>query len=148
MIDLTTQRAIANQSILHHFDLLPGDHVSAQTWKVMAKKNLFGVSIFFNILFVIGWLTSPTQKLGRLQKDIQVGFFTSDSVMFTLPKGMTVRNASQRGLGSIGQFENERFEVVVTSDDKAMVDYNVPVSELQPFGNLYSSNIRRSNSSR
>ncbi len=103
------------------------------------KKVLLGVSILVNVLFVIGWLNNPRNKIGRLEKDVRVGYFSSDSAFFTLPKGLSVRCASEWGLSAIGQFENERFEIVITSDDPEIVNYNVPRNELQPFGNMYSA---------
>lgn len=118
-------------------------HWKTCNWKKMVRKILFTASVLLNVFFLIGWLSSPTQEIGRLQKDVRVGYFTSDSTMFTLPKGLTVRNASQRGISAIGQFENERFSVVITSDDPDLVNYDVPSHELNLFGNLYSANIRR-----
>jgi hypothetical protein len=109
------------------------------------KKWTFRISILFNIIFILGYiwtrLGSPTYKLGRLEKDINVGYFSSDSTIFRLPKGLTVRNISQRGLGAIGQFENERFEIVITSDDPLLINYDLPLDSLQQFGNYYSAEV-------
>ncbi len=111
------------------------------------KKWIFRISITFNILFLIGWwwtsVNRPSNKIGRLEKDIEIGIFTSDSVIFTLPKGLTVRNASQRGLAAAGQFENERFEIVITSDDWDLVNYNLPKDSLNTFSNLYSADVKK-----
>ena len=63
-----------------------------------------------------------------------------DSLLFTLPKGLTVRNASERGLNAIGQFENERFQIVITSDEE-LVNYNIPPDNLAPNGNYYSADF-------
>ena len=105
------------------------------------KKWTFRLSIIFNIIFVIGWLlnymNSPTYELGRLKEDVNVGFFTGEKKMFKLPKGITVRNISQNGIAAIGQFENNRFEIVLTSDDD-LVDYNINKDSLFTFGNFYS----------
>ena len=110
------------------------------------KKWIFRISIILNILFVLNlflqWFNIPSYKLGRLEKDLKVGHFSSDSVIFELPRGLTVRNISQRGLSAIGQFENERFEIVVTSEEPDLVNYNVSDSELQQFGNFYSADIK------
>ena len=109
------------------------------------KKWTFRISILFNIIFVVGYiwnrLGSPTYELGRLEKNISIGHFSSDSTIFKLPKGLTVRNISQRGLSAIGQFENERFEIVITTDDPLMVNYDVPKDSLQQFGNYYSADV-------
>jgi hypothetical protein len=85
------------------------------------KKWVFRISILLNIVLLIGWglscLNRPSYKLGRLEKDITIGNFMGDSLLFKLPKGLTVRNASERGISAIGQFENERFQIVISSDD-------------------------------
>jgi hypothetical protein len=105
------------------------------------KRWLFGLSLFLNIVFIIGYLlnfiNSPTHELGKLKQDVKIGFFSSDSVIFTLPKGLTVRNASENGIAAIGQFENNRFEIVFTSEDE-LVDYNLNKDSLFTFGNFYS----------
>jgi hypothetical protein len=111
------------------------------------KKWIFRISILLNVTFIIGygfnWLNSPTYELGRLEKDVRVGIFTSDSIIFTIPKGLTVRNISERGISAIGQFENEGFEIVITSDDLGLVNYDLPKDSLQQFGNYYSADIRK-----
>lgn len=105
------------------------------------KKWIFRLSIAFNVIFILGWLlnymNSPTYALGRLKEDVNVGFFTGEKKMFKLPKGITVRNISQNGIAAIGQFENNRFEIVLTSDDD-LVDYDVKKDSLYTFGNYYS----------
>jgi hypothetical protein len=110
------------------------------------KKWIFRISITLNIIFLIGWwwtsINRPSYKIGRLEKDIEIGIFTGDSVIFTLPKGLTVRNASQRGLAAAGQFENERFEIVITSDDWNLVNYDLPKDSLNTFSNFYSADIK------
>jgi hypothetical protein len=110
------------------------------------NKWIFRISIALNLALLIGffleWLSSPTYKLGRLEKDVTIGHFGSDSVIFKLPRGLTVRNISQRGLASIGQFENERFEIVITSDDENLVNYELPEDSLEQFGNFYSADVK------
>lgn len=108
------------------------------------KKALIILSISLNVvcgLVIISnlWLF-PSKGLGRLEKDINVGIFAGDTIRFTLPKGLTVRDASMKGLGAMGQFENERFEIVVTSDDNKLVKYGLPKDSLDYFGNMYSAN--------
>ncbi len=91
------------------------------------KKFLIGVSITLNIFWVFLIITDllifPSKGYGRLEKDINVGIFADDSVVFKLPKGITVRDASAKGLSAVGQFENNRFEIVITSDNKNLVNY-------------------------
>ena len=111
------------------------------------KKWIFIISIAFNIIFLIGWglssFNEPSYKLGRLEKDITVGYFMGDSTLFTLPKGLTVRNSSERGISAIGQFENERFQIVITSDDWDLINYDLPKDSLDSFGNFYSADFDR-----
>lgn len=110
------------------------------------KKSLIILSFVFNIIFIVlallYWFlltfNSPSYDLGRLEKDINVGGFMSDSAVFFIPKGITVTNVSERGIGAIGQFENERFSIVFTSDDFDLVNYNLPEDSLNVFGNYYS----------
>lgn len=112
------------------------------------KKWVFRISILLNIVLLIGWglnsLNRPSYKLGRLEKDITVGNFMGDSLLFTLPKGLTVRNASERGLDAIGQFENERFQIVISSDDE-LINYDLPIDSLGPNGNYYSADFDKYN---
>lgn len=113
------------------------------------KKWLLGISIFLNVIFILlfawNWLNSPTNELGRLEKDIEIGYFQSDNSVFRIPKGLTVKNASERGLGAIGQFENERFSIVITSNDASLVNYDLPKDSLDMFGNFYSAEIPQNN---
>lgn len=109
------------------------------------KNWVLRISIGLNVLFLIGWglswMNTPSHELGRLEKDVEIGYFTGDSAIFTLPKGLTVQNASQRGFNAIGQFENKRFQIVITSDRTDLVNYDLPNDSLDTFGNFYSADI-------
>ncbi len=109
------------------------------------KKRLFGISIFMNVIFILlfAWnsLNSPSNELGRLEKDIEIRYFQSENAVFRIPKGITVKNVSERGLDAIGQFENERFSIVITSDDASLVNYDLPKDSLDMFDNFYSAEI-------
>ncbi|SEA75501.1 hypothetical protein [Psychroflexus halocasei] len=109
------------------------------------KKWLFGISIFLNIIFILifVWnsIHSHSNEIGRLEKDIEIGYFNSDNAIFKIPKGLTVKNVSERGLGAIGQFENERFSIVITSNDASLVNYDLPKESLNLFSNFYSAEI-------
>ncbi|MBE0663155.1 MAG: hypothetical protein IH597_11905 [Bacteroidales bacterium] len=109
------------------------------------RKWIFGISMLLNVLFILAfvwnWLNSPSNELGRLEKDIEIGYFQSDSSVFRIPKGLTVKNVSERGLVAIGQFENERFSIVITSEDASLVNYDLPKDSLDLFGNFYSAEI-------
>lgn len=112
----------------------------------MKNKWFLKVSILLNIVFIFGYLfnslNSPSNELGRIKKDLKIGFFKGDSTFFYLPKGLTVKNKSERGLSAIGQFENSRFEIVITSDED-LVDYDMPKDSLFSFDNYYSADILR-----
>lgn len=101
------------------------------------------VSILANLYFLfelgIRKFNEPTNKLGVLKQDIKVGLFDQPEILFDLPKGITVRDVAPRGIGAIGQFENERFSIVVTSDHDDLVDYKISTEDLYPFGNYYSA---------
>lgn len=109
------------------------------------KKWIFRLSVTFNVIFLLTWcfnsLNKPSYRLGRLEKDITIGSFMGDSIVFTLPKGLTVRNASERGINAIGQFENERFQIVISSDDWDLVSYDLPIDSLASHGNYYSADF-------
>ncbi|SCY32662.1 hypothetical protein SAMN05192588_2275 [Nonlabens sp. Hel1_33_55] len=111
------------------------------------KKWVFRISIAFNIIFILLWfwsyLNSPSRELGRLEKEIAIGHFQSEDPIFTLPKGLTVRNVSERGLNAIGQFENNRFSIIITADDPSLINYDLPKDSLNMFSNFYSAEILR-----
>ena len=109
------------------------------------KYILLVVSILANVYFLLELglrkFNEPTNKLGVLKQDIKVGLFDQPEVLFDLPKGITVRDVAPRGIGAIGQFENERFSIVVTSDYDDLVDYGVLEKDLHSFGNYYSADF-------
>lgn len=109
------------------------------------KKWIFRCSILLNVIFILAyvwnWINSPSNELGRLEKDLEIGYFLSDQSVFKIPKGLTVKNVSHRGLSAIGRFENERFALVITSDDPNLVNYDLPKDSLNIFGNHYSAEI-------
>ncbi len=111
------------------------------------KKWILIISIFLNITFLIGWglnyLNSPSYRLGRLEKDIEIGYFMGDSTLFKLPKGLTVRNSSERGISAIGQFENNRFQIVITTDNWNLINYDLPKDSLAANGNYYSADLNK-----
>ena len=75
-------------------------------------------------------------------ENIEVGYFSGDSVLFKLPKGLTVADESQRGISAIGQFENNRFSIVITSNED-LVDYEINEDSLDVFSNFYSADIKK-----
>lgn len=107
------------------------------------KKWIFRLSITLNIIFGIGWflnsINSPTYRLGVLTQDVNAGFLAGDSTIYIIPKGITVRDVSPRGIAAIGQFENNRFELVFTTDREDLVNYDLPKESMYTFGNYYSA---------
>ena len=61
-------------------------------------------------------------RIGVLSQDIEVGYFGGNTTVFTLPKGLVVREASATG---VDWFEPNRFRLVVTSERESLVDYSV-----------------------
>lgn len=106
------------------------------------KKFILISSLTMNVIFItiFSWnsMNSPSYDFGRLEKSVEIGIFMTDSTFLKLPKGLTVKNASERGFAAMGRFENERFEIIFTSDDPNLVNYNLPKDSLQIFGNAYS----------
>jgi hypothetical protein len=63
-------------------------------------------------------------------------------MVFKLPKGLTVADESQRGISAIGQFENNRFSIIITSNED-LVDYEINEDSLNIFSNFYSADINK-----
>ena len=107
------------------------------------RKWIFGLSITLNIIFGLGFLlnyiNSPTYRLGILTQDINVGFLAGDSTIYKIPKGITVCDVSPQGIAAIGQFENNRFEIIITTGSEDLVNYNISKDSLFQFGNYYSA---------
>ena len=111
------------------------------------QKWILRISILLNVVlafyFIINY-TAYSYKLGVLKKDIKVGILNKKgTTYFVLPKGITVRDVSERGLSSIDLFENHRFDIIITSDDDSLVDYSASGKKLLPFGNLYSADVNK-----
>jgi hypothetical protein len=103
---------------------------------------LFG-SLLLNVVLLglIGLhrFNSPSGQLGRLERDITARSIADrERSTFRLPKGLTVRDESPRGLAAAGMFEPYRFAVVITTDDSKAVRYGISEKELNQFGELYS----------
>lgn len=89
----------------------------------VALNVLLGALLLDRILTGCG--ETPDGRLGVLARDISVGRFNSTETIFTLPKGLLVRDASASGMD---WFEPYRFRLVVTSDDDSLVDYSANAS--------------------
>lgn len=106
-------------------------------------RRAFFISVVFNIAFVflipVIWFYSVAQgcvrvdndRRGLLQRDIEVRDFYTRGLLFKLPQGLVVADASPTGMG---WFEPHRFSIILTSDDPKLVDY----SSAPKGGNTYS----------
>jgi hypothetical protein len=94
-------------------------------------------------LWLLVDLTSqPRNRVGILNSNVRVaGGLQSAPVLFVLPKGLTVRDASPRGLAAIDMFEPHRFTIVVTSDDDGLVNYSRSTNQAQ-FEEYYSASSK------
>lgn len=111
------------------------------------KKAIIVISFILNIFWLgsilLGTFVFSSKGYGRLEKEVIIGNFMGDKELFRLPKGLTVEDASAKGLTAIGQFENNRFSIVITSDDLELINYNLPKDSLNQFGNYYSADIEK-----
>ena len=100
---------------------------------------MFLLSLFVNIslAFQLSLYAKVSESYGVLKQDVEVGIFdvadTEKTLLFKLPKGLTVKNASD--VNQISQFEPYRFSIIVTSDEE-LVDYKV--SPDNPYNDFYS----------
>jgi hypothetical protein len=116
----------------------------------MKLKSIFlPLSIFLNIVFVLIILFlilqgTPEIKKGRygvLKENIQIGRFGETTKIFSLPKGLIVRDASASGMD---WFEPNRFRVVITSEREHLVDYSIDQEKAKSeHGEYYSADIKR-----
>jgi hypothetical protein len=94
------------------------------------KTAALVVSVLFNIglIFLLFWQLMDgcaeisDGRVGILNQDVEVGVFGSGEALFTLPKGLIVREASASGAG---WFEPYRFRIVVTANNERFVDFEV-----------------------
>jgi hypothetical protein len=108
------------------------------------RSITFGASVVLNIVFLVVFLVhelnSPTQKLGVLTRNVSAGSFGKGDVAFTLPMGLTVVDVSPQGFTALGRFENSRYAIVITTEDRKLVDFNA--TPKHEFGELYSVDDR------
>jgi hypothetical protein len=114
-------------------------------WPKPRQILLFG-SLLLNVA-LLGWIgldrfNAPSGRLGRLEKDITaVSIADRGRLPFRLPKGLTVRDESPRGLAAAGMFEPYRFAIVITTEDEKVVNYGIPENQLNQFGELYTMDL-------
>lgn len=119
----------------------------------MVKNIILSLSILLNVILlgVLGYSFSQIfiktldgcaeiadGKIGVLNKDLTIGYFNEGNKLFTLPKGLVVRDASATGMG---WFEPHRFRLVITSDDAKLVDYTIDSEQLPNDSEYYSADI-------
>jgi hypothetical protein len=106
---------------------------------------LFTASFLMNLVFA-GWLlldklNAPPNRVGVLTRDVEIGSFSDSKVLFMLPKGTTVRDASPRFLEAIDLFEPNRFSIIFTTEDEQIVNYEAPRSARHGHEEYYSLDI-------
>lgn len=80
-----------------------------------------GLAYFLLATALDGCAEMSDGRIGVLKQDVEVGVFNSnEAALFTLPKGLVVREASASGAG---RFEPYRFRIVVTANNERFVDY-------------------------
>ena len=110
------------------------------------KSSLLVISILINLVLgalllfkaLDGCAEISDGKLGVLAKDTRVGIFGTDKAVLTLPRGLVVRDASATGAD---RFEPHRFKIVVTSEDRTLVDYAHATETINPHGEFYSADL-------
>lgn len=113
----------------------------------MRRPVALWISIGFNIVLLVvasgvtwlGWLERGSGRIGVLSREVcAVSKDPSFPARFCLPKGLSVRDVASRGLGGIGQFEPNRYSVVISTDSEDLVSFDVPKAELNRYEDLYS----------
>jgi hypothetical protein len=112
--------------------------------KKFIYRVLFVVSVVANVILggsaLINKFNFPLDRSGVLTKNIKIGNFGDKQTIFTLPKGLTVQDATPRGFAAIDLFEPYRFTITVTTEDMKLVDYDYKRMKHE-FGSLYSADI-------
>jgi hypothetical protein len=107
---------------------------------VLVLSVLLNVGLAGSLIYVglMGCAETPNGKLGVLTRDLAVGRFDGRETVFTLPKGLVVRDASATGAD---WFEPHRFRLVITSESDGLVDYSKP-PEKADDGEYYSADVQ------
>lgn len=116
--------------------------MEAETKNIRWYKILLSISVVVNVVlgfdYLLHQLIAPPNRRGVLTTDVFVGEFMDSTVLFTLPKGLTVRDESPQFLAAAGHFEPYRFSIVLTTDNAGIVNYSIPDDSLQRFNEFYS----------
>ncbi|MDH3613450.1 MAG: hypothetical protein OEU90_12045 [Gammaproteobacteria bacterium] len=97
---------------------------------------LANIALALHLIFILS--NEPTYEEGILTEEIRIQTFQGEPLEFVLPKGLTVADASPRGIAAAGQFEPFRFMIVVTSDRARLVSFD-STEPRSTFGPLYSA---------
>ena len=91
--------------------------------------SLLALSVVLNVVLaaaalymgLTGCAEIANGRVGVLVRDLPVGRFGGSDAIFTLPRGLVVRDASATGAD---WFEPHRFRIVVTTEDTNLVDFS------------------------
>lgn len=91
-------------------------------------RLVFTISLIFNFIFIgcygLKLYNNPSNKIGVLKREVKVYMGKEPQEQFIIPKGFVVRDASPRGFAAIGHFEPYHFQIIVTTEDRDLIDYN------------------------
>lgn len=113
------------------------------------KRHLIFYSVLLNItlpfaafslwayLGFMGCSEIANGRIGVLNQNIELTVFGEDKQLFTLPKGITIQDASPTGAG---WFEIYRFKIIVSSEQPNLIDYSSheAAKKYNKFAPLYS----------
>ena len=100
---------------------------------------LVGVIGFCFVKMLEGCAEISNGRIGVLNQDVEVGYFNESKRVFTLPKGLVVKEASATGSG---WFEPYRFRLVITSNNEHLVNYeDIELNKLPNDSEFYSADI-------
>jgi len=114
------------------------------------KNTILSISIILNLvlagILIVGFFKIlegcaeiPNGRIGVLNKNLDIGYFGNSKKVFSLPKGLVVKEASATGAG---WFETNRFRIVITSDDDNLVNYH-DIKPLLNNSEYYSADIQK-----
>lgn len=104
---------------------------------------LVGVVIFLFLKALNNCAEISNGRIGVLNKNLEIGYFDKNKKIFTLPKGLVVKEAPATGAG---WFEPNRFRLVITSNNENLVNYkNINIKKLPNNNEFYSADINVKN---
>jgi hypothetical protein len=84
------------------------------------------LSLILNVITLLDWFNAPEYKLGSLTRNVEmsISFSATQKQVITLPKGLTVRNATPRGFARISLLAPYRFSIYIADSEDDLVDYS------------------------